>query len=475
MRYFGLMVVGLVWLAVAAPRARAAAETPAKKPNFVFILVDDWRWNVLGCMGDPVVKTPHIDRLAARGVLFRNAFVTTSICAVSRASILTGQWQRRHGIDDFAKGLNGDKWAQTYAALLRAAGYRTGFIGKFGVGSAAEVKAKADAFDFWRGLPGQAGKLFIEKDDPKRTHKTAVFGDQALEFLQGCRADTPFCLSISFNAVHARDGEPREYEPDPRDEKLYADVKMPVPKLATAEAFSRLPEFVQKSEARRRWQRRFATPEMFQATLRDYYRLAAGVDREVGRIVKALEDLKLADNTVIIFFGDNGYFLGDRGLADKWFMYEESIRVPCIVCDPRPLTPAPLPKRERERGKKQDAMVLNVDIAPTIVEMAGLPIPKGMQGRSLVPLLRQAKAPADWRTEFFYEHHTNPKIIPPSEGVRTERWAYIRWIKADPAVEELYDLANDPLEEKNLVRDPAQARTLAALRDKWQMWASTLK
>ncbi len=468
MPYLRLTLAVLVWLAFAPQGVRAEkSETPAKKPNFVFILVDDWRWNVLGCMGDPVVQTPHIDRLAARGVLFRNAFVTTSICAVSRASILTGQWQRRHGIDDFAKGLNGDKWAQTYAALLRAAGYRTGFIGKFGVGSAAEVKAKANAFDFWRGLPGQAGKVFIDKDDPKRTHKTAVFGDQALEFLQGCRPDTPFCLSISFNAVHARDGEPREYEPDPRDEKLYADIKMPVPKLATAEAFARLPEFVQKSEARRRWQRRFATPQMFQDTLRDYYRLATGVDREVGRIVKALDDLKLADNTVIIFFGDNGYFLGDRGLADKWFMYEESIRVPCIVCDPR------LPAERR--GSKQDSLVLNVDLAPTIVDMTGLPIPKGMQGRSLVPLLRQAKAPADWRTEFFYEHHTNPKIIPPSEGVRTERWAYIRWIKAEPVVEELYDLANDPLEERNLVRDPAQARVLAELRDKWQTWARTLK
>ena len=114
------------------------------------------------------------------------------LCAVSRASILTGQWQRRHGIDDFFKGLNGDKWAQTYAALLRAAGYRTGFIGKFGVGSAAEVKAKADAFDVWHGLPGQAGKVFIDKDDPTRTHKTAVFGNQALEFLQGCRPEQPF-------------------------------------------------------------------------------------------------------------------------------------------------------------------------------------------------------------------------------------------------------------------------------------------
>src|SRR5690349_7746961 len=190
-------LTGLMW-----PQRVHAQAKPAQQPNIVFILVDDWRWNTLGCMGDPIVKTPHIDKLAAGGVRFKNAFVTTSICAISRASILTGQWQRRHGIDNFAKGLNGEKWAQTYAALLRAAGYRTGFIGKFGVGSAAEIKAKAESFDYWRGLPGQAGKLFIEPDDPKRIHKTAQFGNEALEFLKGCKSDQPFCLSISFNAVH---------------------------------------------------------------------------------------------------------------------------------------------------------------------------------------------------------------------------------------------------------------------------------
>jgi arylsulfatase A-like enzyme len=437
------------------------------RPNIIFILVDDWRWNALGCMGDKVVRTPHIDGLAARGVLFRNAFVTTSICAVSRASILTGQWQRRHGIADFATGLNGDKWKHSYPALLRAAGYRTGFIGKFGVGSAAEVKAKAGAFDFWRGLPGQGGVFFIDKNDPTRTHATARFGNQALEFLAGCKPGQPFCLSVSFNAVHARDGQNREYEPDPRDEELYVDIKIPVPRLASAEAFQRLPEFVRISEGRRRWQRRFASPDMFQKTLRDYYRLISGVDREVGRIVADLKERKLADNTVIIFISDNGYFLGDRGLADKWFMYEESIRVPCIIFDPR--------LSEERRGKSQDAMVLNVDMAPTMLELAGVAIPTGMQGRSLLPLLRSGKAPADWRTEFFYEHHTASKIIPRSEGVRSERWAYIRWLDSCPLLEELYDLAQDPWEEQNLAADAAHAGTLAEMRDKWAKWSRVLK
>jgi len=454
------------WLTAATTPALAAGAKTAARPNLVFILVDDWRYDVLGCMGNPIIKTPNIDKLAARGTLFRNAFVTTSICAVSRVSILTGQWQRRHRIDNFATGLNGQPWAQTYAALLRAAGYRTGFIGKFGVGNAKEIAAKADAFDFWRGLPGQAGTFFIDKNDPTRKHKTALFGDQALEFLDGCKPGQPFCLSISFNAVHARDGQAREYEPDPRDENLYTDITIPIPKLATAAAFERLPDFVKKSESRKRWQPRFSNPELFQRTLKDYYRLATGVDREVGRIMDALARLKLADNTVIIFFGDNGYFLGDRGLADKWYLYEESVRVPCIVYDPR-LPPA-------RQGQKSDAMVLNVDLAPTMLDLAGLAIPKKMQGKSVAPILK-GKIPGDWRTEFFYEHHTAAKIIPRSEGIRTQRWTYIRWIDPKPAVEELYDLVNDPLQEKNLALDPAHAATLADLRARWEKLSKELE
>jgi arylsulfatase A-like enzyme len=478
-RFRGIALLAFAWCFLGVAPACQAAQEKTKRPNFVFILVDDLRWNALGCMGDKIVKTPNIDKLAARGVIFDNAFVTTSICAVSRASILTGQWQRRHGINNFALGLNGDAWAKTYPALLRAAGYRTGFIGKFGVGSAAEVGKKADFFDYWRGLPGQGGTFFIDKNDPTRTHKTAQMGNEALEFLKGCKPDTPFCLSISFNAVHARDGQAREYEPDPRDEDLYADVEIPIPKLATQEAFERLPEFVKTSEARRRWKARFANPEMFQKTLRDYYRLITGVDREVGRIVAGLAEQGLTDNTIIFFTADNGYFLGDRGLADKWFLYEESVRVSCIVCDPRatsgkaaPSPPTPLPKTER--GGKEKAMVLNVDFAPTMLDMAGVPVPKTMQGRSLAPIL-SGKTPADWRTEFFYEHHTAAKIIPQSEGVRSERWSYIRWIAAEPVVEELYDLTKDALQERNLAADAAHAKTLAEMRGKWQKWSQGLK
>src|SRR6185503_20156148 len=163
-----------------------SAARPADRPNFIFILTDDQRFDALGCAGNRVIQTPNIDRLAAQGVRFRNHFVTTPICCVSRASIFTGQYERRHGVGDFTTPLTATQWAQTYPALLRAAGYRTGFIGKFGVGDAKYIKAKENDFDFWRGLPGQAGEWFIDPKDPAQTHATARFGDQALEFLDGC-------------------------------------------------------------------------------------------------------------------------------------------------------------------------------------------------------------------------------------------------------------------------------------------------
>lgn len=441
-----------------------ASEKKTDAPNFVFILADDLRWNALGCMGDKIIQTPNLDRLARDGVLFRNAFVTTSICAVSRASIFSGQYARRHGINDFATPFTAEQWAQTYPALLRKAGYRTGFVAKFGVGR--DLKPMANEFDYWRGLPGQAGPFFDPKDETK-THATARFGDQALEFLRACEPGKPFCLSISFSAPHARDGDPREYPPDARDEKLYVDATIPKPKLATEEAFKLLPEFVQKSEGHRRWERRFATPEMYQRILRDYYRLITGVDREVGRIMTELAERKLAGNTVIFFTSDNGYFLGERGMADKWLPYEESVRVPLLVFDPR--------LGEKARGRKVDAMALNIDYAPTMAEMAGLPIPVRMQGRSLVPLIATGKAPEGWRSDFFYEHLTNQKIIPPTEGVRSERWKYFRWINANPVIEELYDLQADPLEERNLVADPAHAKTLRELRERWSALREQLK
>jgi arylsulfatase A-like enzyme len=234
-----------------------------------------------------------------------------------------------------------------------------------------------------------------------------------------------------------------------------------VPRTASEKFFKLLPEPVQMSEGRKRWAIRFHTPEKHQEIVRDYYRLVTGMDREVGRIVAMLEELGFADNTIIVFTSDNGFFFGERGLADKWFMYEESIRIPAIIVDPT------LPRRRPgDKSQSVDHLVLNIDFAPTLLDAAGVPIPATMQGKSLRPLMR-GESP-DWRHDFFYEHLTLPKIIPPSEGVRTTRWSYIRWVGSEPPVEELYDLSNDPYQERNLVADPEQARVLERLRERWQ-------
>jgi arylsulfatase A-like enzyme len=453
-------VLALTTLLAFANQVRAvdpSTSVATGKPNILFILTDDQRWNTLGCMGDTNILTLNIDRLAREGVLFQNHFVTTSICCCSRASIFTGQYMRRHGIADFEKPFTSAQWAETYPALLRKNGYRTGFIGKFGVGNDSAVKVMADQFDYWRGVPGQGGKYFIEPNDPSRTHATARFGDQALEFLRGNSNAQPFCLSVSFTAPHARDDLPHndQYTPDDRDKPLYSDIILPKPVTATDAYFDKLPKSVQNSIARERWHWRFDTTQKYEMNAKNYYRLISGIDREVGRMMAELKKRGLATNTVVIYTSDNGYFLDDRELSDKFYMYEESLRDPLIIYDPR--------EPVKSGGRQEDAMTLNIDFAPTMLALAGITPPAGMQGRSLIPLLDN-RHPRDWRTEFFYEEHFAPNLIPPSEGVRTERWAYIRWVDEKPPLEELFDLRMDPLEGQNLAGNPACAQELAQLR-----------
>jgi arylsulfatase A-like enzyme len=447
-----IIAVLVAFLAIGGSISPARADEPKKKrPNILFLLADDLRWNALGCAGDKLAKTPNIDKLATRGVMFRNMFVTTSICAVSRASIMSGQYARRHKINDFVTDFGADAWARTYFMLLKMAGYRVGFIGKFGVGT----KLPEASFDYWKGFPGQ-GAYFGKGET---VHLTQRMGDQALEFLQKCKKGTPFCLSVSFKAPHAMDAAKREYPPDPRDEDLFKDVTFPTPKTADAKYFKLLPDFVQNSESRKRWERRFKTPEMFQDVLRDYYRLVTGMDREIGRILAELDRLGFTEDTIVIFMSDNGYFFGEHGLADKWYLYEESIRVPLIVFDPS------LPMERRD--KTVDAMALNIDVAPTMLDYAGEAIPKSMQGSSLRRLVRGENP--KWRDDWFYEHHTAVKLIPPSEGVRTTRWTYLRWLKDESKpVEELYDLQADPLQEHNLAGNADHQDTLRRLRARWQ-------
>lgn len=445
-----------------------------KRPNIVFLFADDMRADAVGYHPGSVAITPNLNQLAARGTNFRNAFVTTSICCVSRASVLSGQWVRRHGIENFQTPFTPEAWKQTYPAQLRQAGYRTGFIGKWGVGDAKEVAAMKPHFDYWRGLPGQAGNDFIDPKDPKKQHQTSKFGDEALEFLSEAKSDTPFCLSISFSAPHARDRHPvNEFEADTRDLELYADQDLPRSPLETEEAYKAIPPFVQTSEGRPRYERRFSTPELTLRTKRNYYRLITGIDREIGRIVESLRQQGLADNTVIIFTADNGFALGDRGMSDKWYMWEEDIRVPMLIVDLR--IPAD------KAAHQVDAIALNVDMAPTILSLAGVPVPAGMQGSNLSPFVA-GQTPADWRKDFFYEHHTLEDQLAPSEGIRTDELKYIRWTVprkekkgSEARAEELYDLTKDPYEQHNLIADAAYAQQLETLRKRWADQAEKLR
>jgi arylsulfatase A-like enzyme len=438
-------------LAAVALLAQAGFASAADRPNVVFILADDMRWDAMGCAGNPIIKTPQLDGLAKDGVRFTNAFVTTSICAASRASILTGLYERTHRYTFGTKPVTAEHVAISYPLLLRKADYRTGFVGKFGVG--VPPGAAKEMFDSFTVL--DRNPYWKKQPDSTEKHLTDIEGEKAIEFINACKPGEPFCLSVSFNAPHAEDNDPKQYYWQKEVDDLYKDVKFPVPKTMTAEFFDSHPEFLRKTESRVRFNWRFDEPKKYQEMVAGYYRMISGVDLVVGRIRDALKAKGLADNTVIVFTSDNGYFLGERGFADKWYIYEHSIRVPLLVFNPR--------AAKELRGRVVEKMALNVDVSPTFLELAGVAVPKEMQGRSLVQLLK-GEPPADWRTDFFYEHLFERANIPKSEGVRTERFAYVRWFEQKPVVEELYDHVADFDEAKNLINDPKFAEVRDALR-----------
>ncbi len=425
--------------------ARAAAPL-----NVVVLFADDWRFDTLGCAGNPVVKTPNLDRLANDGFRFTHNCVTTSICGVSRATLFTGQWMSRHGNKAFAAFQT--PWTETYPGLLRANGYYVGHVGKWHNG-----KFPAENFDFGRSY---AGTHWHKQPDGKPIHVTKKNENDALEFLQKRPADKPFCLTVAFFATHAEDGNPKQYLPQPESMELYKDITIPVPKTATEESFRKLPPFIanEQNEGRRRWHWRFDTPEKYQEMMKNYYRLASEVDATCGRVLAELKKQGVLDNTLVIFTCDNGYFHAEHGLADKWYPHQESIRVPLIVCDPR--------MAASKRGSTNDDFTLNVDLAPTILAATGVKAPATMQGRDMAPLYLAAQKP-DWRSEFFYEHALigNVNKIPASEALVRKDWKYFYW--PDFKVEQLFHIAADPLEENDLAQDPAHAARLAELRTRF--------
>jgi arylsulfatase A-like enzyme len=394
-------------------------------------------------MGNRIIQTPNLDKLANEGALFTNAYVTTAISCSSRASLLTGQYVSRHGVDDFAKTFSEENLQNTYPMQLRSAGYKTGFIGKYGVGG-YESQPK-DSFDYWVCDPETQPKYELTDSHGYYVHHTDRLNRDAAQFLDNYAGkDEPFCLSISFKAPHVQDEDIRQFIPHPRYNKYYQDVTIPQPETGAYKYWELFPEFFKASnEARFRWYLRFATPEMYQRSVKNYYRLITQVDDMVGDLRHQLKRLGVDKNTIIIFMGDNGLLMGEHGMAGKWYIYEESIRVPLIIYDPT----AP----ENQRGKKVTSIALNIDIAPTILSFAGLPVPPVMQGRNLTETLQTDHS--TWRTDFFYEHPFQHPTIPKSEGVVSEKYKYVVYYEQNPVYEEFFDLQIDPHETRNLIND----------------------
>lgn len=433
-----------------------------ERPNIIFFLSDDHRWDQLGSAGHPILKTPNLDALAASGTRFRNAFVTTSICAASRATILTGLYERTHGYTFRTRPLKESDCQASYPQLLRNAGYRTGFVGKFGVGV---PRGTPEAwFDVFKPL--NRNPYFKKQPDGGKRHVTELAGDIAVDFIQSQPDDQPFSLSVSFNAAHAEDSDKKDHFPWPLAMNgMYDDVTIPEPAMSAPEIFDAHPGFLKKSLNRQRFFWRWDTPEKYQRNMKAYYRMLSGLDNVIGRVLEAVERQGLTDNTIVMFCGDNGYYMGQRGFAGKWSHYEESLRVPLIIRDPR--------VQSQWKGQVNDNVVLNVDLAATMLDYAGVEIPQTYQGTSLAGLVRGANA-RGWRQDFFCEHlmHYPPKPnsddggIPKWEGVRGQRWTYARYFEQDPAYEFLHDLQNDPQQLTNLASDPEYADRLNAMRER---------
>lgn len=428
-----------------------------RKPNIIFLLTDDQRWDAMGAMGNPIIQTPNMDKLASAGILFQNAYVTTSICCTSRASILTGQYESSNHIHDFRTDLSLESVANSYPALLKDAGYKLGFIGKFGVGTHPPVQL----FDYWvnteAGGRMQPNYVTIDKKGNK-IHDTDTLGHAIQIFLDQFGNNNPFCLSVSFKAPHEQDGDPPTYVIQPKYKDYYNDVTIPEPVTADSKYWQKFPDFFRTDSnfARARWKGLFGTPALYQENVKNYYRLITGVDGVIGNIIKKLDKLGIANNTIIILMGDNGMFLGEHGMEGKWYGYEESIRVPLLIYDPL------LPDKIKQYRAPQIA--LNIDIAPTILSMAGIQAPKTMQGVDLISLLEN-KIPE--RKDFFYQYYfLGGPQLPREEGVVTKNFKYMNYFEHN--YEELFDIKHDPHETDNLAKDPKYKMKLEELRIRYQ-------
>ncbi len=473
------LAAGLACLVMAVP------PRAADRPNIVYIMSDDHAAHAVGAYGSRVNQTPHIDRLAREGALLRSVFATNSICTPSRAAILTGQYSHVNGVTVFNRF---DSSRMTVARLLQASGYYTGMIGKWHLGS------DPVGFDRWEILPGQGDyvdPVFYTATDEKTytgRYVTDVITERGIDFITNRPRNKPFFLMLHHKAPHRPwdpDGphgaqfthrsipEPETFWDtyDTRTDALHEnqqrvandltrrDLKLQPPADLGGEMrlawLAVKPDSVTTTvagntvtltaDALTRWK--------YQRYMRDYLATVQSVDDSVGQVLDALDRDGLSKNTIVIYTSDQGFFLGDHGLFDKRFMYEESLRMPFLVRWPAAITP----------GTRSDAIAVNVDFAPTLLDAAGVAVPVSMQGRSLMPVLRN-QTPADWRTSMYYRYYHDPgdHNTRAHYGVRTRTHKLIYFWKKDQW--ELFDLVNDPLEMHNLYGQPGQDQLTAAMK-----------
>ena len=470
---------------LSSPLGRTAfgRNSGGKRPNIVFIMTDDHASHALSCYGSRINETPNLDRIANEGMRFDNCFCTNSICAPSRAVILTGKHSHLNGVIDNRKRFDGSQ--QTFPKLLQKAGYETAMIGKW------HLKSDPTGFDYWNVLPGQGAyynPAMIENGERKKYtgYVTDIITDHALAWLKGRESDKPFCLMYHHKAPH------RRWEPGPDHLTMYDDEKIPEPDTLFDDASGRgaaareqdmslektmnerdlkltpmrnlTPEqlaawekaYDPKNEAFReadlegkdliRWK--------YQRYLKDYLRCVASVDDNVGRVLDYLDQSGLRENTIVVYTSDQGFYLGDHGWFDKRFMYEESLRMPLLVRYPKAMRP----------GSTNDDIVLNLDFAETFLDYAGASIPDDMQGRSLRPLM-EGKTPDDWRESMYYHYYEYPAVhsVKRHYGVRTDRYKLIHFYH-DIDEWELYDLKKDPDELQNVYGDPEYADVVKRLK-----------
>jgi N-acetylglucosamine-6-sulfatase len=426
----------------AIPGEAQAADAPAGKRNIIFILTDDQRFDLLGCMGHPFVETPNLDALARNGILFQNAFVTTSLCSPSRASILSGQYAHTHGVLDNQTSLP-DR-TPIFPSELRKGGYRTAYIGKWHMGGGGAEPHPA--FDRWVSFRGQGvyrnPTFYVDGVKTElEGYVTDLLTDYAVEFIRGQSTDQPFMLYVSHKAVHA------EFQPAERHEGSYREKEYPFPEsMKELEANYRgKPKWVRAQ--RSSWHGvdgAYNDNLKIDKFVRLYAETLRAVDDGVGRIVDELRAKGMLDSTLILFTSDNGFLLGEHGLIDKRAAYEPSIRVPLIAHCPELFA----------GGARRGEMILNIDYAPTILEAAGVPVPESVQGRSFYRLL--TGEPLEWRKSFLYEYFWEDSFphTPTVFCVRTERYKFMRF-EGVWDVLELYDLQKDPDERNNLLGEYA--------------------